>query len=72
MPTDHFYVLIDQGQWCIRYCDRKIGPFPSRQDSINAAIEAARSSGCLGNETEVLIQTEDGSFRTAWTYGDEA
>jgi hypothetical protein len=72
MPTDHFYVLIDQGQWSIRYCDRRIGPFSSRQDSINAAIEAARSSGCVGHETEVLVQGEDGSFRAVWTYGKES
>jgi hypothetical protein len=71
MPIDHFYVLFDGGQWSIKYCDRWIGPFASQQDSVNAAIEAARGSGCIGHETEVLVQSEDGSFRAVWTYGQE-
>jgi hypothetical protein len=71
MPTNFFYVMFVQGHWCIKYHNRKIGPFPSRQDAINAAIEAAQGSGCVGDETEVLVEAEDGSFRTIWTYGQE-
>lgn len=71
MPTNRFYVLFDQGQWRIKFGDRKIGPFPSRQDAINAAIEAAQGSGCIGHETEVLVEDEDGSFPVIWSYGQE-
>jgi hypothetical protein len=69
MPTDRFCVMLDEGRWSIEYCDRRIGPYSSRQDAINAAIEGAQSSGCLGHETEVLVEGEDGRFRTVWIYG---
>ena len=71
MPTHSFYVVFDRGQWSIKYVDRKIGPFPSRQDAINAAIEAAHGSGYIGHETEVVVESEDGSFQTIWTYGQQ-
>lgn len=69
MPTDRFYVLFDDGQWSIKYCDRRIGPYSSKQDAIDVAVEAASSSGCTGHETEVLVQDADDSFRTVWSYG---
>ena len=72
MPTYRFLIVFEQGEWGIKYCDRMIGPFSSQQDSISAAIEAARDSGCLGHETEVLVRDEDGSLRAIWTYGEDS
>ena len=34
-----------------------------------AAIEMARQAGHRGEEAQVLLQNEDGTFDLKWTYG---
>ena len=72
MATVRFQVVRDQGDWIVKYCDKRIGPFDTQEHAISAAIESAQESGCLSHESQVMVEGEDGQFRIVWTYGQDS
>lgn len=46
-------------------------PYQARHIAIQAAIDAANTSGKRGHEAQVLIRGADGDWTAIWTYGTE-
>jgi hypothetical protein len=64
-----FEFFVDQvnGQWAINHNGRYTGPYATRDDAINTAIESA--TGAAQSDTrgaEVMLRGEDGRFTTIW------
>ena len=72
IPVEYFVDLVD-GNWAINLNGRYTGPYPSRDDAVTAAIEAAQQAGAADSKrgAVVMIREEGRAFRTLWTYGKE-
>ena len=70
MARNIYYVLSNGGRWKVRH-DEKDYHFDTQADAIRASVDAAHSSGKKGIDSQVLIQGQDGQWRTEWTYGND-
>ena len=71
MDRDQYFVVLHEGQWKIRHGDDHSHPYATQREAIDAAIEAAHHAKDGGKLSQVLVQGEDMSFRTEWTYGKD-
>jgi hypothetical protein len=71
MSRKHYFVAYGDGEWKIILRDQKIGGFPSETAAFRAAVDAAHLVGTKGGNAEVLVQTDDNTFRVRWTYGKD-
>ena len=71
MARVHFYVVNRDGRWAVRHNGQLAGPFVTQQAAINEAVEAAHRAGDNGADSDVVVESTDGRFRTEWTYGDD-
>jgi hypothetical protein len=69
MSKHLYFVVPSQGQWIISFQEKHYGPFYMQRDAIRSAVDWAYRDGQEGHEAQVIIQRENGSFRTEWTYG---
>jgi hypothetical protein len=69
MSRAQYLVTQRNGEWKIRAGYRYSGPYPTRQEALQVAIDFAERDGQAGREVQVLVQGEDRLFRPAWTYG---
>ena len=65
-----YYVLSDGGRWKVRHNDKDYH-YDTQRSAIRAAVDAAHSSGGKGFDAQVLIQGQNGQWRTEWTYGHD-
>jgi Uncharacterized protein conserved in bacteria (DUF2188) len=71
MTRDRYYVVLHDGQWKIKHGDDHSHPYSTQQEAIDSAIDAAQHAKQRGVPSQVLVQGEDMSFRTEWTYGED-
>jgi uncharacterized protein DUF2188 len=71
MPRARYFVVNNRGRWAISFQQQHYGPYATRQEAINYAVDAAHRSHSQGIDAQVLVQGEDGRFRTEWTYGND-
>ena len=69
MQRDRYFVVLHEGEWKIKHGTIHSYPYHSQREAIEAAIELALHAKFSGKLSQVLVQGEDLSFRTDWTYG---
>ena len=69
MPRAQYFVTKRNGEWKIRAGYRYSGPYPTKKEALQVAIDFAERDGQAGREAQVLVQGEDRLFRPACTYG---
>jgi hypothetical protein len=69
MPIEHYFVVNHENEWKIRFNGEHSKPFRSQAEAIKAAVQRAKASSGGGKNAQVLVQGENHSFRTEWTYG---
>lgn len=65
-----YFVLVHQGKWMISFQHVYYGPFPTRQEANQTAIDWAHVHGLAGHDSRVVLQ-EDDRFEIQWTYGND-
>ena len=66
-----YYVVPHDREWKIRRGDNHYGPYNSKREAIDHAVDAAREAGQAHRDgSRVMVQVEDNRFRTEWTYSD--
>lgn len=70
MSRTIYYVLSASNRWKIRH-NEKDYHYDTQREAIQAAVNAAHSSGNKGWDAQVLVQRENGQWRTEWTYGHD-
>lgn len=65
-----WYVLRDGTAWKVKHGATE-QPYVTQTEAINAARGAARAAGEAGADAQVLVQAENGQWRTEWTYGHD-
>jgi hypothetical protein len=71
MHRDRYFVVLHEGEWKIKHGDDHSHPYATQREAIDAAIEAALHAKDSGKLSQVLVQGENMSFRTEWTYGKD-
>lgn len=71
MARARYFVVLHEGQWKIKFEDKRYGPYRTQRDAIHAAVDAAHGAGKQGHDAQVLVQGENHQFRTEWTYGHD-
>jgi hypothetical protein len=66
-----YFVIRHRDQWKIKVGYRTTRAYPSKAHALGAAIEFAEKDGMAGRSAQVLVQDDDGHFRTAWIYGQD-
>ena len=69
MSRKQYFVSYEVGEWKIIFEDEHIGGYPSKAAAFRAAVDAAHLEGSRGSQTEVLVMTEEYTFRIKWRYG---
>lgn len=71
-PRQALY-FVDEGEgcWVVSHSGARY-PYQSRRIAIEAAVDAANSSGNRGYEARVLVRGDDGGWRPFWVYGEDA
>ncbi len=65
-----YYVLSAVKGWDVKL-DEKRWNYASQALAINAAVAAAKATWSRGTPAQVLVQGQDGKWRTEWTYGQD-
>jgi hypothetical protein len=71
MASEQYFIILENNEWKISFKDKNYGPYASRQDAIDAAIDAAYAMGEIGIEVQVLSRVADNSLKTEWTNGKD-
>lgn len=67
-----YYVVRDSGRWKVEAGASDIGPFATRADAIQAAVEAAGQSARNARSTLIMAQIEDpSSWERVWSSVEE-
>jgi hypothetical protein len=69
VPQAQYFVIKHKGEWRVRAGYRTTGSYTSKAHAMCAAIDFAEKDGMAGRQAQVLVQGDDGHFRTAWVYG---
>lgn len=64
MSSSHFLVYLRDSAWQFSYRGSITAPFKTREEAIEAAIEAAQEVG--NREVEVVVQDADMRTETVW------
>lgn len=62
---------LHEGEWKIKHNGRHSHPYATQAEAISSAVEAAHAAHAEGGLSQVLVQGEDLTFRTEWTYGKD-
>ena len=72
MALNRYQVSPNGTKWKIIH-EGKEYHYDTQSAAIRAAVDAAKSSGDKGHEnSQVLVQGNNGQFRTEWTYGKDS
>jgi hypothetical protein len=61
-----YYVTRRENQWRVNVNRALYGPYKTRSEAIERAVQAAQRDGVSGRSGMVLVQDEDGEFRATW------
>lgn len=61
----------EEDVWFIRFDGADYGPYKSEREALLFAVDAAKTLGEQGGETQVLLVDESGNGRPAWTFGQD-
>jgi hypothetical protein len=70
MARHVYYVLSAGDKWKVRYNDKDYS-YDTQKAAIRASVDAAHKIGAKDQDAQVLIQGENGQWRTEWTYGHD-
>jgi photosystem II stability/assembly factor-like uncharacterized protein len=65
-----YYVVSAGAGWKVRLNDTDTA-FDTQRAAIDAAVAAAKKSHANGHDSQVLVQADNGKWRTEWTYGND-
>ena len=66
MVAHHYIVARGDSHWKVSFHGTEQGPFMTKEEAINAAVQAARGSCAKGMDVEVLVQDIESNFHMAW------
>ena len=66
-----YWVERQEGVWFIRFDGADYGPYKSEREALLFAVDAAKTLGEQGEETQVLLVDGDGDGQPAWTFGQD-
>ena len=58
--------------WFIRFDGDDYGPYKSQREALLFAVDAAKTLGEQGEDTQVLLIDENGDEKPAWTFGQDS
>lgn len=61
----------EEDVWFIRFDGADYGPYKSEREALLFAVDAAKTLGEQGEETQVLVADENGDVQPAWTFGED-
>jgi hypothetical protein len=67
MAREQYVVVRDKTQWRISFSGNLYGFYPTIAEATAVAIDTAGKAVASGLQAEVLVEGDDGGFRTAWT-----
>jgi hypothetical protein len=70
-PRKLYWVERQDDVWFIGFDGDNYGPYKSEREALLFAIDAAKTLGAQGEETQVLRVDENGDVRPAWTFGQD-
>jgi hypothetical protein len=62
----HFIVSMQDAAWQFSHRGTVTGPFPSKEEAIDAAVEEAKAITVDGDPSEVIVENEDRTFESTW------
>jgi hypothetical protein len=65
-----YFMCPDGARWMVSHSGAQY-PYRSREIAIDAAIDAANTSGLRGHRAEVQLRDEEGEWHPFWTYGQD-
>lgn len=68
MARANYFVVRDERQWKISFDGEQYGPYTTQKDAIQAAVDAARKAGQIGNDAQVVVQGMNNKFCAAWPH----
>jgi hypothetical protein len=71
-PKTQYLVVRQEDVWFIKFDGEEYGPYRSEREAMLFAIDAANKLGEQGEETQVLMLTEDGAAQPVWTFGRDS
>ena len=70
-PRRLYWIERQEDVWFIRFDGADYGPYKSQREALLFAIDAAKTLGEQGEETQVLLIDENGDEQPAWTSGQD-
>ena len=69
-PRKRYIVVRREDVWFIKFGGEEFGPYKTEREAKLFAIEAAHKLGELGEETEVMVSSDEaGAVSPLWIYG---
>jgi hypothetical protein len=65
------YVVEESGRWWVRHSGASY-PYHSRAIAVDAAIDAANTSGKRGYDARVMVPGPEDEWELAWVYGRDS
>jgi hypothetical protein len=67
-PIHHYYVVPELDHWAIVHDERRFGPYASRSEAQEAAMEMASDDYRDGKDAAVNVQDRTGRWAVEQTY----
>jgi hypothetical protein len=71
MARKHYRILSHGLQWRLEYPDGQSVHYGTQAQAIRRAVDLAHEDGRAGHDAQVIIQGQNGQWRTEWTYGHD-
>jgi hypothetical protein len=72
-PRKRYIVVRREDVWFIIFGGEEFGPYKTEREAKLFAIEAAHKLGEFGEETEVMVSSDEaGAVLAVWVYGQHA
>ncbi len=69
MAREQYVVIREGAGWRIAFSGSLYGRYATVAEATRVAIETAAKAGEAGLKAEVLVEGDDGFYRTAWAEG---
>ena len=63
-----YFIQEGEERWFVSHSGAQY-PYQARRIAIEAAVDAANSSGKRGHDAQVLVRDGESDWRAIWTYG---
>jgi hypothetical protein len=71
MARIEYRVLSAHGNWRVTRDGADLGVHADKADAVSKARQMARADKAEGQDTQLVVQREDGTWQTEWTYGND-